>query len=131
MALLDDILGMVGGKDSANNILGIITNLMDENGGLNGLLKKFNDSGLSSAVSSWVGLGENEKISADNIMQVIGSGKIQQLAQQFGLDHNQFASQIAGMLPQVIDHLTPEGNVPDDKNVLGQALEVLKSNFLK
>jgi uncharacterized protein YidB (DUF937 family) len=131
MALLDDILGMVGGQSGASNILGAITHLIDENGGLNGLLKKFNDSGLASAVSSWVGLGENEKISADNIMQVIGSGKIQQLAQQFGLDSSQFASQIAGMLPQVIDRLTPEGNVPDDQNVLGQALEALKSSFLK
>ncbi|WP_019500634.1 YidB family protein [Pseudanabaena sp. PCC 6802] len=131
MALLDDILGMVGNKEGANNILGVITHLMDESGGLNGLLKKFQDSGLSEVVGSWVGLGENQKISADSIMQVIGSGKIQQLAQQFGLDHNQFASQIAGMLPQVIDSLTPEGKVPDDNNVLGQALEVLKSNFLK
>jgi uncharacterized protein YidB (DUF937 family) len=131
MALLDDILGMVGSKDGANNILGVITNLMDENGGLNGLVKKFQDSGLSEIVGSWVGLGENQKISADSIMQVIGSGKIQQLAQQFGLDHNQFASQIAGMLPQVIDQLTPDGNVPEDNSVISQALDLLKSNLFK
>jgi uncharacterized protein YidB (DUF937 family) len=131
MALLDDILGMVGGKGGAGNILGAITHLIDEHGGLNGLLKKFQDSGLSEAVGSWVGLGENHKIDASNIMQVLGSDKIQQLAKQFGLDHNQFASQIAGMLPQVIDQLTPDGKVPGDHNAIAQAFEVLKSSLSK
>jgi uncharacterized protein YidB (DUF937 family) len=131
MALLDDILGMVGSKGGAENLFGVITHLVDENGGLNGLLKKFQDSGLAAAVSSWVGTGENHQISAENIMQVLGNGKVQQLAQQFGLDHNQFASQIAGMLPHVIDKLTPDGKVPSDNNALGQALELLKSNLFK
>ena len=131
MALLDDILGMVGGKSGADNIFGAISHLMDENGGLNGLLKKFQDSGMSEAVGSWVGIGENQKIDASNIMQVLGSDKIQQLAKQFGLDSNNFASQIAGMLPQVIDQLTPDGEVPGDSNAIGQAFQLLKSNLFK
>ncbi len=131
MALLDDILGMVGGKSGAESILGAISHLVDENGGLNGLLKKFQDSGMSEAVGSWVGLGENQKIDASNIMQVLGSDKIQQLAKQFGLDQNKFAAQIAGMLPQVIDQLTPDGKVPGDNNAIGQAFEVLKSSLFK
>jgi uncharacterized protein YidB (DUF937 family) len=119
MALLDDILGIVGGKSGADKTFSAITHLMDENGGLNGLLKKFQDSGMSEAVGSWIGLGENQKIDASNIMQVLGSDKIQNLAKQFGLDHNNFASQIAGMLPQVIDKLTPDGEVPGDNNAIG------------
>ncbi len=131
MALLDDILGMVGGKGGAENIFGAISHLIDEHGGLNGLLEKFQDSGMSEVVGSWVGLGENQKIDASNIMQVLGSDKIQHLAQQFGLDHNNFASQIAGMLPQVIDQLTPDGEVPGDNNAIGKAFEALKSNLYK
>lgn len=130
MALLDDILGMVGGK-GGSAIFGVISNLMEENGGLNGLLKKFQESGMSEAVGSWVGLGENHKIDASNIMQVLGSDKIQGLAKQFGLDSNNFASQIAGMLPQVIDQLTPDGEVPGDNNAIAQAFEGLKSNLSK
>jgi uncharacterized protein YidB (DUF937 family) len=131
MALLDDILGMVGGKGGAATVFGAISHLMEENGGLNGLLKKFQDSGMSEAVGSWIGLGENQKIDASNIMQVLGSDKIQSLAKQFGLDQNNFASQIAGMLPQVIDQLTPDGEVPGDNNVIGQAFEALKSSLTK
>lgn len=131
MALLDDILGMVGGKGGAAMVFGAISHLMEENGGLNGLLKKFQDSGMSEAVGSWIGLGENHKIDASNIMQVLGSDKIQQLAKQFGLDHNNFAAQIAGMLPQVIDQLTPDGKVSGDHNAIAQAFEVLKSNLTK
>ncbi|MEE3716442.1 YidB family protein [Tumidithrix elongata RA019] len=131
MALFDDVLGMVGGKGGAEGTLGAISHLIDENGGLNGLLKKFNDSGLAAAASSWVGLGENQQLSAENIMQVLGNGKVQQLAQQFGIDQNQLASQIAGMLPQVIDKLTPDGTVPAGNDVLSQGLQLLKSSLFK
>ena len=64
-------------------------------------------------------------------MQVLGSDKIQSLAKQFGLDQNNFASQIAGMLPQVIDQLTPDGEVPGDNNAIGKAFEMLKPNLFK
>lgn len=131
MSLLDNILGLVGGKGGADGIFGAIGTLINENGGLPGLVQKFQQGGLTEAVNSWIGLGENHAISENHILQVLGSDKIQALAKQFGLDGSQLASQIAGVLPQVIDKLTPDGELPKDNNLVGQALQLLQTNLFK
>ena len=115
MGLFDSILGAMAGKtDSsggANPLIGILGGLLTQSGGLQGLANKFSQSGQGGAFSSWVGMGENQSISADQIQKVLGSDQVNALAAKIGVDPAQASHFLAEYLPKVVDKLTPEGKV--------------------
>jgi uncharacterized protein YidB (DUF937 family) len=115
MGLFDSILGAMAGKtDSsgrANPLIGILGGLLTQSGGLQGLANKFLQSGQGGAFSSWVGMGENQSISADQIQKVLGSDQVNALAAKIGVDPAQASHFLAEYLPKVVDKLTPEGKV--------------------
>ena len=65
-------------------------------------------------------------VSAEQIQAVLGSGPLAQFAEKLGVDPAEAASHISQLLPQVVDHLTPNGSIPD--GALG-ALEGLLDRF--
>ena len=81
-------------------------------GGLGGLVAKFQQAGLGDVVSSWIGSGQNQAISPDQLGQVLGQDTLSGLASQFGLNSGDAAQQLAGMLPGLVDALTPAGSAP-------------------
>jgi uncharacterized protein YidB (DUF937 family) len=95
---------------------------------LQGLIQKFTDAGLAQHVQSWVGTGTNLPISAEQIQNVLGSGQIAALAKQFGLSESVAAGGLSQMLPQVVDHLTPNGAVQND--LVQEGLGLLKGKLL-
>jgi uncharacterized protein YidB (DUF937 family) len=115
MGLLDSILGAVAGKgDSsggANALIGILGGLLTQSGGLQGLANKFSQSGQGGAFSSWVGMGENQPVSPEQIQKVLGSEQVNALAAKIGVDPAQASDFLAEYLPKVVDKLTPEGKV--------------------
>jgi uncharacterized protein YidB (DUF937 family) len=115
MGLFDSILGAVTGKtDSsggANPLIGILGGLLAQSGGLQGLASKFSQAGQGGAFSSWVGMGENQSISADQIQTVLGSEQVNALATKIGVDPSQVSHFLAEYLPKVVDKLTPGGKV--------------------
>ena len=91
-----------------------VSNLVSpETGGLAGLVEQFRAKGLGAIVQSWVGTGTNQPITAQQIMQVLGNEKISQIATRVGLDPIVVSQQLATILPQVINHLTPGGKLPE------------------
>ena len=129
MGLFDSIAGQVvgafsdpqGGQPSlVAAIGGLIGNA--ETGGLPGLISAFEQHGLGGVVASWVGTGQNLPISADQLQSVLGNEQIQALAQKFGISTQDIAGQLATMLPQVVDKLTPTGSVPADGGGLASVL---------
>ena len=82
-------------------------------GGLGGLLQSLQGAGLGEVAQSWIGTGSNLPISADQLSQVLGNERIGQIAQQLGLSPGLVSEQLAGMLPDVVDKLTPSGQIPD------------------
>ncbi len=110
MGLLDGVLG--GGQDGGGAISAIGELLRSQEGGVGGLVKSFEAGGLGELARSWVGKGENLPISAQQIEAVLSSGVVAQYAQKLGVDPHAAAGQIAQILPQVIDRLTPDGDVP-------------------
>jgi len=112
MGLLDGLLG--GGAEGAGGeaMSAIGGLLQNHEGGLGGLVGAFEQGGLGEVAKSWVGTGENLPISADQIQSVLGSGMVAQFAQKLGIDPQQAAAQLAQILPQVVDQLTPGGQVP-------------------
>jgi uncharacterized protein YidB (DUF937 family) len=95
-------------------------------GGLESVLQGFQKGGLGDIVASWVSTGQNLPVSADQVIQGLGAGRVTQLAQSAGLPEGAAASALASLLPTVIDRLTPGGAVPQGAQ-LGNLLGSVKS----
>ncbi|MBS0326944.1 MAG: DUF937 domain-containing protein [Proteobacteria bacterium] len=135
MGLLDGVLGnvlggLLGGQSpqgAQSPLMQVALQMLQQNGGLQGVLGKFEQAGFGQQAQSWVGTGQNQPIDAGALSQIFGNGQIGQIAQQLGLSHDQTAGQLAQMLPQVIDKLTPQGQVPDNhSDLVNQALALLQ-----
>jgi uncharacterized protein YidB (DUF937 family) len=117
-AVLDKLVSsalqtMAGGSGTQDPLLQIIGSLLTNSGGLAGLLQRFQQAGLGEQAQSWVGRGQNVPVSVDELMQVLGAERMQQMAAGAGLDGEAFGGQLAERLPQVVDQLTPDGEIPD------------------
>jgi len=78
------------------------------NGGLESIVAKFEKGGMGEIVQSWIGTGHNLPISSEQIQAVLGSEQVQSLTHAMGID----SAQLANTLPDLIDHLTPGGQLP-------------------
>lgn len=129
MGLLDSLAGgmleKVMGEKGA--MAQVAMDMLNQHGGLSGVLDKFKEGGLAEEAASWVGKGDNLPISADQIASVLGNGQLAELAAKFGIDANTLSAQIAEHLPGIVDKLTPDGEVPADSgNLLKTVLGMLK-----
>jgi uncharacterized protein YidB (DUF937 family) len=109
---LQDVLGMVGNNPQLMQLAASLLGNDGGAGGLGGLVAKFQQAGLGDVVSSWIGSGQNQAISPDQLGQVLGQDTLSGLASQFGLNSGDVAQQLAGMLPGLVDALTPAGSAP-------------------
>lgn len=89
----------------------VLSHVADRPGGIAGLLDKFHAAGLGGLVSSWVGQGENQPLSEDQLCQSLGSDAIDGIARKVGMTGPEIAPAVAFLAPKVIDHLTPGGNL--------------------
>lgn len=138
MGLLDSILGAVMGGNAQNQNSGqaalinaVIQMIANNNadggtaGGLGGLIGALTQGGLGNVASSWVGTGENQSISAEQIQNALGNdsgGLLARLAQQAGMSNDDAASGLSQILPGLVDKLTPDGQIPQQdslENMLG------------
>jgi uncharacterized protein YidB (DUF937 family) len=134
MGFLDEITKVVGSQliggasqgGLMEQVLGLVNNA--ETGGLSGLIEMFKSKGLGDVMSSWVGTGENQPVSGDQLASALGSNTIQEIAQKLGISGTDASSGLAALLPQVIDKLTPDGTVPED-GLLAQGLSILKQKL--
>jgi uncharacterized protein YidB (DUF937 family) len=92
-------------------VLGLVNN--PQTGGLAGLVQKFQAGGLGDVVASWISTGQNLPVSADQIVNVLGDGRIQEIARTLGIEPDAVSGHLAQVLPQVVDKLTPNGTLPE------------------
>ncbi|HTJ40536.1 MAG TPA: YidB family protein [Kofleriaceae bacterium] len=81
-------------------------------GGATELLGKLSAGGLGDQVKSWIGKGGNLPVSADQIKSALGSGPIKSIMEKVGLSEDQVSGALAKLLPQAVDHMTPDGKPP-------------------
>jgi uncharacterized protein YidB (DUF937 family) len=135
MGLLDEVFKGVAGKvlggGGQNPLLGLVFNMISnpQTGGLQGLVQNFKNKGLDQIVSSWVSTGKNLPVSTDQIQHVLGSDQIQQMAKSLGASREDVSGGLASLLPEIIDKLTPQGNLPQG-DALDQGLSGLKKQLL-
>ena len=115
MGLLDSILGAASGQGGAtgeaNPLMGIVSGLLAQSGGLQGLASKFAQSGQGNAFQSWVGMGENQPVSSGQIQNAIGSEQVSAIASRMGVDPAVASNFLAEYLPKIVDKLTPAGKI--------------------
>ena len=85
--------------------------------GLGDLVKQLEQGGLGDAVNSWVGTGANRSISPADLGKALGTDQVNMLAQQTGMSSSELLSSLAQHLPDVINHLTPDGRLPNAQEV--------------
>lgn len=134
MGLLDSVVGALAGgqSDGGNPLLNIVMQLINnpQTGGLSGLVQSFQQGGLGEVVNSWVSTGQNLPISAEQIQAVLGGGQLQNIASQLGVSTQQASGSLADLLPQVVDKLTPNGQLPEGGDLLAQGMDMLKKGGL-
>lgn len=115
MGLLDSILGAAsrkgGASGEANQLMGVLGGLLAQSGGLQGLASKFAQNGHGNAFQSWIGMGENQPVSGNQIENVLGSEQVNAIANKMGVDPAMASTFLAEYLPKIVDKLTPAGKV--------------------
>ena len=114
--------GLNPGTAAAGGLLvsQIVAMIQSRPGGLAGLLQSFQQGGLGHVFESWIGTGQNLPVSPDQLHSTVGSDWISRITQATGLPQGQVEQQLSALLPQIVDHLTPNGQLPQGD--LGGAL---------
>ena len=132
MGLLDQLAGQVlggmgsgsGGGGQADLLKIVMSLIQNQEGGLGGLLGKFNQAGLGQQAASWVSTGANMPISGDQLQSALGGDAIGQIASKLGMSSGDASGALAKLLPGLIDQLTPQGQVTEG-DALSQGLTAL------
>ena len=81
-------------------------------GGLGGVLQRLEQAGLASQVQSWISPGANQPVHPDHIAAALGTGPLAGVAARLGVNPEQAAAMVSQVMPQIVDHLTPHGQLP-------------------
>lgn len=136
MGLLEDIAGKVKAALGNNTqATGFVDHLLawvqnsQASGGLTGIIQQCENGGLGAAVKSWISTGPNQPVTADQIKAALGNEKIAQIAAKLGLPVDVVAQRVSEVLPHVIDHLTPGGNLYPSMANTGQMASIPKTHL--
>ncbi|GAB1437551.1 YidB family protein [Providencia sp.] len=127
MGLFEQMMSMVAG-DKMQQFQSVI-NWIENQGGLTGVVNKFNEQGLGGIIASWISEGENLPIDVSQLVQIFGSVNIQELAQKVGLEPQETSEMIAKYLPQLVDSATPNGELPENLDLASIGMNLLKSKL--
>jgi uncharacterized protein YidB (DUF937 family) len=125
-----DMIGSILGKTENSQTSvpeALLAALSSQEGGLGGLVQKFESAGLGDVISSWVGNGENQAVAPDALHGILGSDLVQQISAKTGLPVAELLPQIAQHLPGLVDGMTPEGQLPSADGLLDAGLAFLRS----
>jgi uncharacterized protein YidB (DUF937 family) len=114
MGILDSVLSSVLGGGANSPLGGVLGQILSGAGGSRG---GGTGGGLGGLLDSWVGRGRNEPVSSDQLNHAFGEQQVNSWASQAGMQHDDFLSRLSQHLPQAVDRLTPDGQVPDEGTV--------------
>ena len=89
-------------------------------GGLGDLLKQFQEKGQGDTASTWVSNGPNKQIAPGDLASALGADQIESLSSQTGLSRDDLLQGLSQYLPDVINHLTPDGRLPNENEMSGR-----------
>ncbi|MEO8012730.1 MAG: YidB family protein [Polaromonas sp.] len=119
----------MGNKGSALMLLllPLAMQWVQRNGGIGGVLERFQNKGYTQQAASWVSTGANEELQPQAVSDVVGADELSRLSQQLGVSQEEVSSGMAQILPEMMNQLTPQGGVPDDGDeVLNRGTSMLE-----
>lgn len=131
MGLFDDLKQMFSGADAGDlaslaaknpELVAAAAGLLSSRartGGLDGLMDAFRSEGMGDTVSSWLGSGANQAVTADQVKKAIGDDSLSEFASKAGLSAADAGPALAAMLPSLVDKLSPEGKMPEPGSLEG------------
>ncbi|MCC8364889.1 DUF937 domain-containing protein [Xenorhabdus sp. PB61.4] len=128
MSFFDQISNMMSRGKSQQ--IQHIMDWVEGQGGISGLVEQFSRQGLDGTIHSWIGTGENTPIHADQVSSIFGPSTIQTLAEKMGIDPSEASSLISQHLPNLIDKVTPNGEVPENLDLKSVGMNLLKDKLL-
>ena len=134
MGLLDDVLQRATGTEPAPDCSqpslasAVLSMLSNQSGGITGFAQQFAAKGFGHIVSSWIGTGQNLPISPEQLQTILGSERVQEIAARAGISPQEANAALAQILPQMVDHLTPNGEVPQG-DLMSKGMELLKGRL--
>jgi uncharacterized protein YidB (DUF937 family) len=126
---LDAVLGSLSGGNQARgaDLLGAVMSVVQQSGGLPGVMNMLRANGMAQHADSWVGTGANESVFAEQMQQTFGASGLGSLATQLGTSQTQAGSLLAQVLPELVNQFTPNGQIPENHNdLLSQGLALLR-----
>jgi uncharacterized protein YidB (DUF937 family) len=128
---LEDILGQLTGRQGGSGTsspptgggAGMLAALLPllatflSNGGLSKILAGFQERGQGTQAESWISTGGNESVSGSDLEDVMGREEIASIADKLGLSEEETADALAQVLPQVVDKVSPEGQLPPENEL--------------
>ena len=147
MGMLDDLMKKAGGGgelgalaaaaasnpqlvQAAISLLSAKDTSVGGSGGLGGLIQAFQKQGMGDAVGSWVGSGPNQPVSPDQVASALGPDTLNQFATKAGIGTGEAGSVLAGLLPMLVNQITPQGQPPQGPALEG-ALGSLLGGFMR
>ena len=122
--MLSNILGSVAssilnnGNNNQSVAIQLIQVLLQSQGGIEGIIKRFQESGLEEILKSWISTDEkNQPISANQVVEVVGQENMSQAAEKVGVSELDASNVLAEYLPKMVDMLTPNGQLTDLNNL--------------
>ncbi len=113
--LLGGLLGGSGGgpgQAGQSPLVSMLEQAIAQQGGIGGILAKFQQAGLGQQANSWVGTGANQPVSPEQVGQVFAPEQIAAWAAKVGVPPETVQQILAQALPHVVDRATPGGEVP-------------------
>lgn len=107
-------------------LLPVVLTYIQNNGGLSGVLAKVQNSGLGNKAQSWVGLDSNNGLDAQDVLGLFGQDEINKVCQATGATQNDVCQGIAELLPQVVNDLTPNGDLSSESEANNEISQILK-----
>jgi uncharacterized protein YidB (DUF937 family) len=125
MGILDQVTSKLGGQDGQESGLASLQKMFNSSGGLQGMTSKLTNSGLGKQVQSWIGNGENEPVSGQQVQQAMDPNELHQMAENAGMSDEEASDQIAKAMPEMVNEATPEGQIPQ-QDPFAKGLDSLK-----
>jgi len=118
--------GGMGGIGMAA-IVAIALQLLQRNGGIEGVQDKFRQKGHGSEAESWIDKGQNAPVTPDVLAQIFGRDQVGHAAQEMGVDPDEALGGLASVFPEIVNQITPQGRVQaDSDDLVSQALQELQ-----
>ncbi len=123
---LGGLLDGLGGEDD-NDLITAAMSLLQQYGGLSGVLDLLRRKGLGQQAESWIGTGPNMEVSGEQLEQAFGPSTIGDIASQLGTPKSETSLALARILPEIVDRLTPDGKIPENHDdLISRGLAMLR-----